>query len=241
MINLVSQQSDPPAVKPPSQGLNISITADALLFLMFILWIIWKRAIKPTFAEQLGSFFIPVEEERRLNTILAQIGVVTSASRVVLAAFHNGALDSDGYHLQRLSTINTYVRDGCSPMSVPIKNLPISKIAYEIEEMLKAGDWHEIKYAEDLPDNCKAHMTRNSMACMHNRLIRVGNLPIGVISLQYNKDFSSSDDGNRISRTAYEGLLEDLYDQISGIMRRRVINPGPVKRLFSQAIGMVKI
>lgn len=241
MINIISQQSEAPPLKPPSQGINVNVTADVLLFLMFILWVIWKRAIKPTFAEQLGSFFIPVEEERRLNTILAQIGVVTGASRVVLAAFHNGALDSDGYHLQKLSTINTYVKDGCSPMAVTIKNLPISKISYEIEEMLRVADWHEIKYHEDLPENCKAHMQRNSMACMHNRIIRVGNLPIGIISLQYNKDYHPIDEGSRISRTAYEGLLEDLYDQISGILRRRVINPGPVKRLFSQAIGMIKV
>ena len=126
-------------------------------------------------------------------------------------------------------------------MSVPIKNLPISRISYEIEEMLKAGDWHEIKYRDDLPEGCKAHLQRNSMACMHNRIIRVGNLPIGIISLQYNKDYSANRESDRISRNAYEGLLEDLFDQISDIMRRRVINPGPVRRIFSQAIGMVKI
>lgn len=241
VITFSSQPSEAPFSKSLSNGLNVNVSADVMLFVAFLLWIIWKRAIKPTFAEQLGSFFIPIDEERRLNTILAQLGVVTNASRVVLAAFHNGALDSDGYHLQKLSTINTYVKDGYSAMSVPIKSLPIAKIGYELEQMLAAPDWLETKYRDDLPDACKAHMSRNSMECMHNRLIRVGNLPIGIISLQYMNNQSNGQTSDKIGRTSYEGLLEDLCDQVSAIMRRRVVNPGPVKRVANQVFGMIKV
>ena len=241
MISVTSQQSAPPITKGQLPGFNVNVSADALMFLAFVLWIIWKRAIRPSFAEQLGSFFIPVDEERRLDTILAQIGVITGASRVVLAAFHNGALDSDGYHLQKLSTINTYVREGELPMATQIKNLPIARITYELELMLKASDWHEIKYKEDMPDGCKAHMNRNNMACMHNRLIRVGNLPIGIISLQYSRNYGAKRKDDVINKYSYEGLLEDLHGQIVSILRRRVVDPGPFKRVANQVFGFIKV
>lgn len=238
---VIEQPSGLPAVKGHSGGIVFNVSTDAILFLLFLAWTLWTRAIRPTFAEQLGSFFIPVEEEKRLNTILAQIGVITGASKVILAAFHNGALDSDGYHLQKVSTINTYVREGEMPMETPIKNLPITKIAYELELMTKAADWHEIRYQDDMPDACKTHMIKNHMACMHNRLIRVGNLPIGILSLQYSKDYGARRRGDSITRYSYEGLLEDLYGQIVTIMRYRVVNPGPVKRVANQFFGMVKL
>jgi hypothetical protein len=240
VINVVSQSSQPPVTKAQT-GINVNVTADALIFVAFVLWIIWKRAIKPSFAEQLGSFFLPVNEERRLNTILAQIGVITGASRVILAAFHNGALDSDGYHLQKLSTINTYVREGETQMEVPVKNLPIAKITYELEQMGKVADWHETRFHDELPELCKEHMNRNHMACMHNRLIKVGNLPIGILSLQYSRFYRAKSKEEVIGRNAYEGLLEDLYDQITAIMRQRVVNPGPAKRVANQVFGFIKL
>jgi hypothetical protein len=69
---------------------------------------------------------------------------------------------------------------------------------------------------------------------MYNRLVKVGNLPIGILSLQY-------DQGERrlppVNNEPHVKLLEDLYNQISVIMRRRIIHPGPLRKLLMRLKG----
>ena len=235
------QLSSPPVTKSQDRGININVSLDTVLFAIFVLWIIWKRAIQPSFAEQIGSLLIPVEEERKLNTLLAQIGVITNASRVILGAFHNGAVDSEGYHLQRFSSINSYIREGCTPMSVQIKNLSIIKLVNELDMMEKVPDWHEVRYRDDLPEACKAHMNNNNIACMYNRLVKIGNLPIGILSLQYVRDYDFELEDGTITRHSYEGLLEDLFTQVTAIMRRRIVHPSPIKKVSNRIMGLLKV
>lgn len=214
----------------PQVVLNIS--SDALLLLAIITWALWDKVMKPSVVDKLDGVFAPVEEERKLNNILAQIGIITGASRVVLAAFHNGALDSEGYHLQKLSTVNTYVSPGHIPMAYPIKDLPIGRIMFEIETMLNAADpdgWVVTRYSDDLPQPCKDHLLKNSIYKMANRLVRVGNLPIGILSLQYEDEKHAFE---RLVEDAHHILMEDLYQQISAIMRRRIIHPSPIHKFF---------
>lgn len=223
----------PPAQQQPAppQGINISLTADGLLLLGGLSWLLWDRLIKGKVVTKLDGVFAPIEEERRLNNLLAQIGVITHASRVVLAAFHNGAIDSCGYHLTKLSTINSYTAPGRPPMAVPIRDLPVGRIMYELEELLstESGDWCYVEYRDDLPAPCRDHLLRNSIDSMYNRLVRVGNLPIGILSLQY-------DDVERrkplLREEPHNQLLEQLYDEVASIMRRRIVHPGPIKRLL---------
>jgi hypothetical protein len=200
--------------------------------------------MKPKVTEKLDGVFAPVEEERRLTNILAQIGIVTEASRVVLAAFHNGALDNAGYHLQKLSTVNCYTAPGHIPMNYPIRDLPIGRIMFEIESMLKANDWVCVQYDESMPQPCKDHLIKNDIQRMCNRLVKVGNLPIGILSLQYSKTHKFEDEiccNSRVIRPEYETLMDDLYLEISTIMRRRVIHPSPIHRVFGTLLGTLKL
>jgi hypothetical protein len=224
-----------PATQQPQpqlkEGINISLTADGLLMLAGLAWLLWDRLIKGKVVTKLDGVFAPIEEERRLNNLLAQIGVITHASRVVLAAFHNGDIDSCGYHLTKLSTINSYTAPGKLPMTVPIRDLPVGRIMFELEELLAAQGscWSHVQYRDDLPAPCRDHLRKNNINSMWNRLVRVGNLPIGILSLQY-------DDSERrrppLREEPHTHLLEQLYDEVAGIMRRRIVHPGPVKRLL---------
>ena len=223
---------------------NLSVSTDTLLIGGVLLWALWDKIMKPKVTEKLDGVFAPVEEERRLTNILAQIGIVTKASRVVLAAFHNGALDNAGYHLQKLSTVNAYTAPGNIPMSYPIRDLPIGRIMFEIESMLKANDWVCVQYDESLPQPCKDHLIKNDIQRMCNRLVKVGNLPIGILSLQYSKNHRFEDENcceSRVIRPEYETLMDDLYLEISTIMRRRVIHPSPIHRVFGTLLGTLKI
>lgn len=214
----------------------MTLGADGLLILGGLVWVVWDRFIKAKVVTRLDGVFAPIEEERRLNNLLAQVGVITHASRVVLAAFHNGAIDNFGYHLIKLSTINSYISPGSLPMAAPIRDLPVGRIMFELEELLNTeGDcWCHVQYSDDLPTPCRDHLRKNNIEMMSNRLVRVGNLPIGILSLQY-------DSAERRRPPIYEEphvhLLEQLYDEISGIMRRRIVHPGPLRRLLMRFKG----
>lgn len=234
-------------VQPPNSSkpqINLTVSTDTLLIIGFFIYALWDKIMKPRVVEKLDGVFAPIQEERRLTNILAQIGIVTKSSRVVLAAFHNGALDNAGYHLQKLSTVNAYTAPGNIPMSFPIRDLPIGRIMFEIEEMLKTDDWVCVRYSEDLPQACKDHLIKNDIQRMCNRLVKVGNLPIGILSLQYSKNYSFEDENccdTKVIRPEYETLMDDLYLEISTIMRRRVIHPSPIHRVFGTLLGTLKL
>lgn len=232
-----TQQTIPPREHLPAAGsllppINVTFSTDTLLFIAGLSWFVWDRFLKNRIANKLDGVFAPIEEERRLNNLLAQVGVITQASRVVLTAFHNGEIDNAGYHLTKLSTINTYTASGSLPMAVPIRDLPVGRIMFEIEQLLDLKDeiWSRTEYTEDLPQPCKDHLLKNNISVMYNRLVYVGKLPIGILSIQFDR-------GERrwpsMSDPQHANLLNDLYNEISSIMRRRIIHPGPLKRFVS--------
>lgn len=214
--------------------MNITFSADALLLLGAVVWLLWDRLMKPTVAKRLDGVFAPIEEERRLTAILAQIGVITGASRVVLAAFHNGQLSRYGFHLQKLSTINQYTAPGFSPMQHPIRDVPIGRVMTEVEMLLADGGWLETRQDPGLPEACIDHLRRNNISRMLCRLVMVGNLPIGIISIQYGQHERRSPS---ITEPPHDQLLESLFDEIGQIMRRRVIHPSRLKRLQARFFG----
>lgn len=245
--NTLVQASEIPASTPqPKPQINVSISTDAILIFGVLIWALWDKIMKPKVVDKLDGVFAPVQEERRLTNILAQIGIISKASRIVLAAFHNGSLDTSGYHLQKLSTVNAYTAPGNIPMAYPIRDLPIGRIMFEIEAMLKTDGWVCVTYDESLPQPCKDHLIKNNIDRMCNRLVKVGNLPIGILSIQYSKDHPDmrkfiGHDTSEIIEPEYQTLMDDLYIEISTIMRRRVIHPSPIHKVFGTLLGTLKV
>lgn len=186
----------------------------------------------------LDGVFAPVEEERALNDLLAQIALLSGASRVLLCAFHNGHIDPGGYHLTKISTVNSYLAEGYMPMAEAIRDMPMGRVMTEIEQMLAAHDsgmhWVVTVDGPDLPLPCRDHLQRNGIVMMYNRLVKVGNLPIGILSIHYCEENPSSP---LIPGATSSRLVEGLYDRISGIMRRRVVHPSPLRKLLYRITG----
>lgn len=230
----ISPTASTPTPSPPvSQNIyKFDFSADVLLVAGFILWMIWDKTMRPTVAKKLEGIFTPIEEERRITAILAQIGVITNASRVLLAAFHNGVVDEYGYHLQKMSVTNYYISPTATDLKTPIRDVPIGRLMEELELLLaKKGEWMSV----DLSNNamnpaCVNHMRDTNVEFMADRLITVGNFPVGVISLQYNPN-----EGRRPNLDKrIEGeisTLEILFEELCIIMRRRVVKP-PMAQMF---------
>ena len=228
--------STPPA--PTPTAINFNVEAETVFVLIALGWLIWDKLLKSKIVRKLDGVFAPLEEERKLNDILAQIGVVTRASRVVLTAFHNGAIDPSGYHLTKISTVNNYTAPGELPMAVPIRDLPVGRVMFEIEEMLgtrSQGEcWAVTEYSDSLPQPCRDHLNKNNIGKMYNRLVCVGTLPIGILSLQYSRNERRNPP---VGDAPNAKILEDCYNQICVIMRRRVIHPSLMRRLLYRLTG----
>lgn len=186
-------------------------------------WAVWDKALRPGLQEKLAPVWAPIEEERKLNSLLAQAAIISKADRAILAAFHNGTVDHAGYHLQRMTTINQFVAEGCQPMPHPIKDLPIGRIMIEMDAMLESGTWTPIERRKGLPGLCVAHLDRNEIHFMANRLVLIGNLPVGIISLQYTNKRRAYFECRRSA--SQMNVLNDIYSQVCDVMRRRVIRP----------------
>jgi hypothetical protein len=225
MQGTVPSQQQQPLVVPPRE-IHLSLNADGILLLIALAWLAWDRLLKTRVTAKFDSLFESVQDERSLSNILAQV--------VVLGAFHNGAIDAAGYHLIKLSTINSFTAPGHLPMARPIRDLPVGRIMLEIEGMIAAeqqGDspWLVTDINEDLPAACRDHLTRNNIALMYCRLVRVGNLPIGILSLQYDP---GEERRPPLSQEPQARILEDCFKQVSVIMRRRIVHPSLIKRFW---------
>lgn len=236
--HLTAQAGTTAPQSPPTTqtipGINLTFSADALLLLGAGVYLIWNHLMKPSIAKRLDGVWAPIEEERRLTAILAQIGIITNASRVVLAAFHNGQLSRYGFHLQKLTTVNQYTAPDFSPMPYPIRDLPIGRVMTEVEMLIADGGWVETQASGDLPDACIDHLKRNRIARMLCRIVLVGNLPIGILSIQYGEQERRRP---QIAQPPHDQLLESLFDEISTIMRRRIVHPSPLHRLAARFFG----
>lgn len=217
--------------------LNVTVTGDSLLVMGLLSWLVWDRLIKSKVVTHLDGVFQPVEEERKLSNLLAQIGLITHASRVILAALHNGSITAGGYSLTKISTVNAYTAPGSSPMATPIRDLPIGRIMLELEMLLdpaNAGRWLEVHDSDALPDACLDYLRSNDISAQFSRVVTVGSLPIGILACQY-----SAAERRRppVGSEIHADLLEDLYDQIAAVMRRRIIHPGPARRIWMKLRG----
>jgi hypothetical protein len=221
-----STQSTQPATQPP---VNVTFTGDSVLVIGFALWALVTKVIAPMTLTKVDNFLNQIQKEKEINTSLAQIGIITNASRVILCAFHNGQVDFTGYHLQKMSAINSYIAKDSSGMASPIRDILIGSFIEEIQMMLETDDWVTSKCNEDLPQACRDYLSRNGIQCIHNRLVKVGNLPIGILSVQY-----GNEERDKFDLTVKENkeTLDALYFEVSEIMRTRFIKPSPLRKLF---------
>lgn len=230
--------ANPPAPTVISPRTVISIDAEAFIMLGALGWLLWEKVLRGRIVRHLDGVFAPVEEERALNDLLAQIALLAGANRVLLCAFHNGHISSGGYSLTKLSVVNSYLADGTGPMASPIRDMPLGRVMSEVEGMLAAHTagrrWVFTHDGDHLTEPCRDHLRRNDIVMMYNRLVLVGNLPIGILSIQYCVAGTAHD---HLENEPQARLIEHLYHKIAEIMRRRVIHPSPIRKLLYRLTG----
>jgi hypothetical protein len=228
------QQVATPIVVPQ---VKITLDGDSLLLLGGLLvWVsraFWSRFLRPQVVTHLDGVFAPIEEERQLNILVAQIGCLTRASRVVLGAFHNGTLDQSGYHYNKISAVNTYNAPGSALTREPVRDLPLGRVITEVEAMMRTPDGWLHFSADDanLPIGCRGYLERNSIHKISGLLIRVGNLPIGILSIQWDDPATA---GSMDLGKPFDSVMRHTIEQLSAAMRRRVVRPPAYQRFMAK-------
>jgi hypothetical protein len=216
----------------PSETPHIVIGVDALLVTGVLTWLVYKRVFYNLIIKKVLDFFRSPVDDESIDRLLAQIGILTGAHRVLLAKFHNGSLDEYGYHLQKVTTSHFYLAKGAQPMEKPIVNLPLTKIMCELATMVASPTtWAFAERKPGLPSACFDHLERNSILRMYNKLIVVGNLPVAILSLQYT-DYLKVDDVSQ--KDLISPLMDELTENLSRIVKQQVTDPAPLKRIFNE-------
>ena len=213
--------------------LNFDFTLDSLIVIGLFAFTLWRKILRPFLAEKFYWAINPFEEERKIPILLAQMKAVTSANQVLVGTFHNGELDQNGYHLKKFSVIYFWCEDGsCTPRNLPT-NVPAEKLANEITKTNATEGWFHTTISDVEDPNCITYLRDNGLSASSTRMIMMGNIPIGMISIQYKSDDFSN---RKLKDHGTEAILEELFVQLQGLMKRRfkhcVDNANIFRKLF---------
>jgi hypothetical protein len=123
-------------------------------------------------------------EHRRALDLLAQLAVLSGADRVVLGILHNGAVGLRGMEFHKLHILYAYEAPGVGPLPELGKDVPVQKIA-ELQNLLASPDGTYNIVAEDAKNGCRQYLSKRGISCIHNKLITLGTVPIGILSKHY--------------------------------------------------------
>lgn len=214
---------------------NITLSAEGGILVAGVLWIVGKQLISSFSVRRLRKMFTPVQEDKRLDQILAQIAGIVGANRVTLATFHNGDIDENGFHLQKISTSNSFTSPGYT-LPTPIYNVPIKKLLPTLQPMISADGWLRSDSSDDaLPQACREYLLTKGISTLVDRMIFVGYLPVGIISIQFVSRDSAGD--FTLAEDKSVEKVNALYEEIVSILKRRIVDPGPVQAIFGKVFG----
>ncbi len=216
--------------------LNFDFTLDSIIIIGVFFFALWKKIFRPFLIEKFYWAINPFEEERKIPILLAQMKAVTNSNQVLVGTFHNGELDQNGYHLKKFSVIYFWTEDGSLPSRKLPTNVPAEKLMHEIDRTIKNEGWTHTAIHEVKDKNCINYLRDNGLSATSTRMIMMGNIPIGMISIQYKTD---DFDNRTLSNYAVDAVLEDLFIQLQSLMKRRfrhsVDNANLFRRLFGNS------
>jgi len=136
-----------PAGRWPLPTLDLSVSADALVLLGTCGWLIWRRFLRQVVLSRFGFLLGSQQNARYLVELLAQVAVLTGASRVALGTFYNPELLTTGYGYTRVAILSCYVAPGRLPLDVESRSMPMERIRADMQDLLDhaAGGWRLVE------------------------------------------------------------------------------------------------
>jgi hypothetical protein len=225
------QHTPVPAGRWPLPALDLSVSADALVLLGICGWLIWRRFLRQMVLSRFGFLLGSQQNARYLVELLAQVAVLTGASRVALGTFYNPELLTTGYGYTRVAILSCYVAPGRLPLDVESRSMPMERIRADVQDLLDhaAGGWRLVEAGPHLPTPCLDYLLRNRIAFLYGRLVMLETLPIGILNLHFDTPQQRPAD---LGAICHADRLETLFAEISLVVRGRILRPSLWRRLL---------
>ena len=167
------------------------------------------------------ELLIPQEELERVKEILAQISILTEADRVTLGVFHNGVIGATGAHYDKLAVLAGYCQPGVLPLPELYKDIEANTLMNDLTPLFENSVDLEIT-RETAPRSCGLYMSRRDIHKLHNRLLKVGNLEIGVLSIHWCSPVIQA-------CNQHDNKIKSLMEEITSIIqasrdKKRILN-----------------
>jgi len=206
-------------------------------------FVIYDRLVRPIVLKKLLSSSHPLDEQKKLNELVAQLGGITQSDRVILWTFHNGELDSTlGYHYAKATVTNSWLKNPNDADIAHQANVPFGLIRDEIETLLNDPLSTQMMVRE-VDCECKSDIAPDRATLVFNRLIKIVNVPLGLVSVQYDVP---SEDRKRVAVQAVLGegetsvLFQKVVNQIDLIMKGRAVRPSLAERLKDYLVKRIR-
>jgi len=234
----------PPQVGPKAEPqIVIDLGVEATAVMVAAGFIVYDRLVRPIVLKKLLSSSHPLEEQKKLNELVAQLGGITQSDRVLLWTFHNGELDTTlGYHYAKATVTNSWLKNQLDRADAHRANVPFGLIRDEIETLLNDPLSTQMMVREG-DCTCESDLAPDQATLVFNRLIKIVNVPLGLVSVQYDMP---SEDRKRVAVQAILGegetsiLFNKVVAQIDGVMKGRAVRPSLVERLKDYLIARIR-
>lgn len=179
-----------------------------------------KIISKLNYIEQTGEDeILPAEYIKRINQIMAQIGILGEYDRVVLGILHNGVVGSrysgSRYSkFEKIAILCSYTVSGIEELPEFGKDLDLSIIDADLT-LLKENDNNlcvDTRQTDSLDSKCFIYLKERNIQNMQNILLNKNDLDLGILSLQRcsGKSVVVNDDRKK--------TIEELINEVSSII-----------------------
>jgi len=231
-----------PTPKPPVV-IQFDLGMETTAIMVAAGFVIYDRLVRPIVLKQLLGSSHPLDEQKRLNELVAQLGGITQSDRVILWTFHNGEIDTTlGYHYAKASVTNSWLKEQSDRAKAHKANVPFGLIRDEIETLLNDPLSTQMMVREE-GLQCESDIAPDEATLVFNRLIKIVNVPLGLVSVQYDMP---SEDRKRVAVQAVLGegetsvLFNKVIAQIDKVMKGRAVRPSLVEQLKDYIVKRIK-
>lgn len=155
------------------------------------------------------SLLLP-KEMARAKELLSQIAILSGADRALLGLYHNGHLDTNGFHLSKLQILAAYYKPGIDPVPENLRIIPIDSVP-ELRKLWATPDGIMTASIDDdlISTGCKAYMEIRNIKCLRNITLTVGSqIEVGIVGLHYCR--AVCPEHNQINTPEFRSVIDEL-------------------------------
>ncbi len=200
---LTEQPAQP--VTPPPQPTAPLVSIDIYLSLALsvgaagVSTLAIKKAVEV--AKQINrnniASMLPPRETRRVHDLLAQLGILARADRVVLGLFHNGHLSRRGFHMDFLAIPFCYERPGMASLPEFRRDIPVSEILREMESLWQIPSRQVCISKDSLTEeneDCRLYLENRNLQAVRLHLLASGTTEVALLGFHYQDECGWADE-----------------------------------------------